>query len=113
MTTSRNFFGRQLNSFEGCVTIKENSVLNDNVKYNEGKLEVCNGVFIRAPAVLSVNGEWVKTLATVQVPGQDKEVIVGVQDGNCIGLAFHPELTEDLRWHNYFLKLVMEKKFKT
>lgn len=80
--------------------------MNDNLN----QPDVCNGVFIRAPAVMSINGPDVKTLATVRVPGVEKDIIVGVQDKNCIGLAFHPELTDDQRWHAYFLKLIMEKK---
>lgn len=113
VTTSRNFFGRQLNSFEGCVTVKEKAVMKNTGQdsIRNAKPDVCNGVFIRAPVVVSVDGPTVKTLATLKF--QDQEVIVGVQDQNCIALAFHPELTEDTRWHAYFLKLIMEKKFKT
>jgi 5'-phosphate synthase pdxT subunit len=68
----------------------------------------CNGVFIRAPGIVSINSPTVKTLATIQVG--DKEVIVGVEDNNCIGLAFHPELTEDIRWHAYFLNMIIQQK---
>ena len=109
ITTSRNFFGRQLNSFEGSVSIKEKAVSNLSVEQNGGK-DVCHSVFIRAPAVVSIDSPNVKTLATIQVEG--KEVVVGVQENNCIGLAFHPELTEDIRWHSYFLNNIIERKSK-
>ena len=108
ITTNRNFYGRQLNSFEGCVLIKERPMLKENVTSSKDVPGVCSGVFIRAPAVVSIDGPSVKTLATIQV--QEKEVIVGVQDKNCIALAFHPELSEDLQWHAYFLKLVIKRK---
>lgn len=68
----------------------------------------CNGVFIRAPGITSINSPTAKTLATLKLDG--KEIIVGVQDENAIGLAFHPELTDDIRWHAYFLKMVINRK---
>ncbi|CAM9552506.1 unnamed protein product, partial [Phaeothamnion confervicola] len=36
------------------------------------------------------------------------EVIVAVQRGNILATAFHPELTDDLRWHKYFVDMVMQ-----
>lgn len=36
------------------------------------------------------------------------EVIVAVRKGNIVGTAFHPELTNDSRWHEYFVRLVRE-----
>lgn len=36
------------------------------------------------------------------------EVIVAVRKGNIVGTAFHPELTNDSRWHKYFLNIVKE-----
>ena len=52
--------------------------------------------FIRAPYVESVE-EGVKVLA--EVDGN----IVGVEYGNQIGIAFHPELDDDLRVHEKFI----------
>lgn len=52
--------------------------------------------FIRAPYVESVE-EGVKVLA--EVDGN----IVGVEYGNQIGIAFHPELDDDLRVHKKFI----------
>ncbi|XP_028400684.1 uncharacterized protein LOC114523842 [Dendronephthya gigantea] len=105
VTTSRNFFGRQLNSFEGQVAINEKAVS----KFAKNKpQDIFNGVFIRAPGIVAINGLAVKTLATLHIEGTD--VIVGVEEKNCIALAFHPELTEDIRWHAYFLNMIMERK---
>jgi 5'-phosphate synthase pdxT subunit len=57
-------------------------------------------VFIRAPAIVET-GRGVTVLASL--PGYDKEVIVAARQGNLMATAFHPELTDDLRWHRYFL----------
>mgnify|MGYP000370476250 FL=1 len=55
--------------------------------------------FIRAPYINSVS-EGVEVLASVD----DK--IVAARYKNQIGLAFHPELTDDTRIHEYFLSMV-------
>ena len=36
-------------------------------------------------------------------------VVVGVAQENLMATAFHPELTEDARWHAFFLKKILEK----
>jgi pyridoxal 5'-phosphate synthase pdxT subunit len=81
----RNAYGRQLESFE-----------------TEVSAEVIGGagpaVFIRAPQVVR-RGSDVKSLAAHD--GQP----VAIQQGHRIALAFHPELTPDRRWHQYFLSL--------
>ena len=82
MCVKRNAYGRQLGSF---FTTKE----------FEGIGEIPM-TFIRAPYVESVE-EGVKVLA--EVDGN----IVGVEYGNQIGIAFHPELDDDLRVHKKFV----------
>ena len=57
--------------------------------------------FIRAPYVTSVTDS-VQIIATVD------EKIVGVRFRNQIGLAFHPELSDDPRIHAYFLDMCRE-----
>ncbi|HAG07218.1 MAG TPA: pyridoxal 5'-phosphate synthase glutaminase subunit PdxT [Peptococcaceae bacterium] len=84
ITVRRNAFGRQVESFEADLDIP---VL--------GK-EPLRGVFIRAPYVTSA-GPGVRVLATLD----DK--IVLVEQGKFLAAAFHPELTDDLRLHQYFL----------
>ena len=57
-------------------------------------------VFIRAPYIESVDDSDVEVLATVD------DHIVAVRYGNQLGLSFHPEMTEDTRIHEYFLKMI-------
>ena len=80
----RNAYGRQLGSFSTTADVK-----------HIGKIPLR---FIRAPYIESVD-EDVEILA--KVDGN----IVAVQYKNQIGLAFHPELTEDLSVHRYFVSL--------
>lgn len=84
----RNAFGRQKESFE--VTLDIADIADD-----------FQAVFIRAPYIEEVGPE-VKILATVD----DK--IVAARQGTLLGAAFHPELTNDVRFHAYFVKMVQE-----
>ena len=85
---SRNAFGRQVDSFEKDLQIEQ----------IEGP--PFRAVFIRAPVVNSV-GDGVKVLATL-----DDGRPVAVRQGHILATAFHPELTEDSRVHELFLKIV-------
>jgi pyridoxal 5'-phosphate synthase pdxT subunit len=85
---NRNAFGRQVDSFEVDLPIK----------HLEGG--DFRALFIRAPVVEAVYGD-AETLGEL-ADGR----IVAVQQGHLLGTAFHPELTNDNRLHNYFLKLV-------
>jgi pyridoxal 5'-phosphate synthase pdxT subunit len=85
ITVRRNAFGAQVHSFEDAVPIV-------------GMEEPVTAVFIRAPIVTRTGPE-VQTLATYD----DK--VVAVRQGNRVGTSFHPELTDDLRFHRWFLKL--------
>jgi len=85
---SRNAFGRQADSFEKDLQIEQ----------IEGP--PFRAVFIRAPVVNSV-GDGVKVLATL-----DDGRPVAVKQGHMLATAFHPELTEDSRVHELFLKIV-------
>ncbi len=86
ITVQRNAFGSQIDSFEADLPFKP-----------LGETPV-RAVFIRAPIVQSV-GQGVEVLSTFE----DK--IVAVQQGNLLATAFHPELTDDTRVHEYFLSL--------
>uniref|UniRef100_A0A2P2JZ13 glutaminase n=1 Tax=Rhizophora mucronata TaxID=61149 RepID=A0A2P2JZ13_RHIMU len=117
-TVHRNYFGSQIQSFEAELSVPE-------LVHNEGGPETFRGIFIRAPAVLEV-GPGVEVLAEYPVPSTnvlysssgvkiqeedavpEKKVIVAVKQGNLLGTAFHPELTSDIRWHSYFLKMVTQ-----
>jgi 5'-phosphate synthase pdxT subunit len=87
VTVRRNAFGRQVDSFEADLDVP---ALGD---------EPFHAVFIRAPLIERV-GEGVEVLAKL-----GDEMIVAVRQGNLLATAFHPELTEDDRFHRYFLSL--------
>ena len=90
ITVRRNAFGRQVHSFEAPVELC--------LPGQEG-VGVFPGVFIRAP--------WVEELGpAVQAIATCEGRIVGVRQDAVLGVAFHPELTEDTRLHAYFLGLV-------
>lgn len=85
ITVQRNAFGAQVHSFEDAVQIAdiETPVL---------------GVFIRAPIVTRVGPQ-------VEVVAKYEGKIVGVRQGKLFGTSFHPELTDDVHFHRYFLGL--------
>lgn len=88
IVVERNAYGRQLGSF-----------------YTEAE---CKGVgkipmtFIRGPIISSL-GEDAEILATVD------DQIVAAQEKNMLVTSFHPELTDDVRLHQYFIKMCKEK----
>jgi 5'-phosphate synthase pdxT subunit len=92
ITVERNAFGRQVDSFEADLDVPE-------LKRATGSREPYHAVFIRAPIIQSVAGE-AKVLATTE----DKR-IVAAQQGHLLATSFHPELTRDTRFHEYFLSL--------
>ena len=59
--------------------------------------------------MVSVDNPKVEILATIDWLEREEPVIVGVSQDNLIGTAFHPELTEDTRWHEYFLRQIVER----
>ena len=87
VTVRRNAFGRQVDSFE---TDLEVPVLGG---------PPFRAVFIRAPLIERV-GEGVEVLAQLE-----DGTVVAVRQGNLLATAFHPELTEDVRFHRYFVGL--------
>jgi 5'-phosphate synthase pdxT subunit len=89
----RNAFGRQIDSFETDLDIQE-------LKQATGSDIPYHAVFIRAPIIESVSGD-AKILASVS-DGR----IVAAQQGHLLATSFHPELTSDTRFHEYFLTLV-------
>jgi 5'-phosphate synthase pdxT subunit len=92
--TRRNAFGPQRASFETMLDVP---VL--------GK-EPYRAVFIRGPVIEAVD-EGVDVLARLPT---DQEPIVAVQQGPLLGTAFHPEVTGDTRFHDYFLGIVREQQ---
>jgi len=88
----RNAFGRQVDSFEADLDVPE-------VKQATGTKHDYHAVFIRAPIIESVDAD-AKILASVP-DGR----IVAAQQGHLLATSFHPELTNDTRFHEYFLSL--------
>ena len=83
---SRNAFGPQRESFEADLLV-------------EGFERPYRAAFIRAPAIVEA-GKSVEVLARVD------SIIVAAREKNILALAFHPELTDDMRFHQIFLKML-------
>ncbi|WP_376791421.1 pyridoxal 5'-phosphate synthase glutaminase subunit PdxT [Thermoflexus sp.] len=90
----RNAFGRQIDSFEVDLEIPALARLGDPRPFH--------AVFIRAPVIEAV-GPGVEVLARLE-----DGTIVAAQQGHLLATAFHPELTDDLRFHQYFLEIVRQ-----
>lgn len=90
----RNAFGRQIDSFEVDLEVPALARVGDPRPFH--------AVFIRAPLIEAV-GPGVEILARLE-----DGTIVAAQQGGLLATAFHPELTEDLRFHRYFLELVRQ-----
>lgn len=84
---TRNYYGRQRESFEVDVRIPE---LGE---------EPFRCIFIRAPAITNVKPP-AKKLATYE------DVTIAAIEDSKLAVTFHPELSGDTRFHKYFLKLV-------
>jgi 5'-phosphate synthase pdxT subunit len=81
----RNAYGRQIDSFEAEVESRAIGGAGP-------------AVFIRAPQLFERGAE-------VEELARHADQVVAVKQGNRLALAFHPELTPDRRWHQYFLSL--------
>jgi 5'-phosphate synthase pdxT subunit len=84
----RNAFGRQIDSFETNLFIP---ILGE---------KPFHAIFIRAPVITKVGPE-VEILAQLE----DSTGVAAMQ-GNILVCAFHPELTDDPRFHRYFLEIM-------
>jgi len=84
----RNKYGRQQVSFELPITIE-----------GFGK-QPFPGVFIRAPVITSVG-------KNVDILARNSEEIFAAKQGKLLVATFHPELTDDMRFHEYFLNLIL------
>ena len=92
VTVERNSFGRQRESFEADLAIKDVA-------------ESFPAVFIRAPHIVDVGDN-------VEILCKHDDRIVVAREGQFLGCSFHPELTEDYRFTAYFAKMVEEAKAK-
>ena len=85
ISVERNAFGRQLDSFEADLDVRELGP----APYH--------AVFIRAPKITTTS-DAVKTIAAL-----DDGTVVAARQGDLLATSFHPELTHDDRFHRYFL----------
>ncbi|XP_076450673.1 pyridoxal 5'-phosphate synthase subunit PdxT-like [Babylonia areolata] len=106
---SRNYFGRQVDSFEADLPITHPQLLYPSSSSASPQKDYFRGVFIRAPAVLEVTDPSVEVLASLRLSDKMAPVVVAFRQGRVLSTAFHPELTEDLRWHRYFLQMVLSE----
>ena len=88
MTVRRNAFGRQKSSFENELSIP---VLGE---------KPFPGIFIRAPVI-----EWASSEVEI-IANLANGTSVAAKQGKLLASAFHPELTNDLRFHQYFLDII-------
>ncbi len=88
-TVIRNGYGRQIDSFTAPISLER----------LDGSPDPFPAVFIRAPRITSVGSD-VEVLASYR----DEPVII--RQNQMVGMAFHPELTEDYRIHRFFLDLL-------
>ncbi len=88
----RNAFGRQVDSFEADLIIP---ALGE---------KPCHAVFIRAPLIDNV-GPGIDILA--RLPDGNA---VAARQGGILVASFHPELTDDTRFHEYFVRIINSKK---
>ncbi len=86
MQVKRNGFGGQKLSFEEVINVFGQKF---------------HGIFIRAPYAKRVGDN-------VEILSKTKDKIVAVREGRYIATAFHPELTDDTRIHEYFIKEVLK-----
>mmetsp|Transcript_10995 Transcript_10995/g.17537 ORF Transcript_10995/g.17537 Transcript_10995/m.17537 type:complete len:262 (-) Transcript_10995:105-890(-) len=113
VTTCRNFFGRQEQSFEApviAVAASEGDADKAVVEARRAAFSDFPGVFIRAPAILRT-GPGVRALARVRHPektegdGIDADgVLVAAETDRILVTTFHPELCQDARIHRYFVE---------
>ncbi len=92
ITVERNAFGSQVDSFEVDLDI---APLKDATKTGH----LYHAVFIRAPIIESVSGD-AKVISALP-DGR----IVAARQGKLLATSFHPELTNDTRFHEYFISL--------
>ena len=93
ITVDRNAFGRQVDSFEADLQL---TFTDDDTPFR--------AVFIRAPRI-EASGEKVEILARL-----DNGSAVAARQDNLLVTAFHPELNDDTRFHQYFLEMIKQSR---
>ena len=86
VTVRRNGYGRQIDSFEADIAVK-------------GLETPFTAVFIRAPISEEVGSD-------VEILASHNGMPVAVASQNVLAATFHPELTNDVRFHELFLNMI-------
>ena len=109
ITVDRNAYGRQVDSFEQSVKLElgpaheeNNTIFKSDAKASDMP-DRFHAVFIRAPKIE-------KTGEKVHILGSIESTPVLARQGNVLVCACHPELTDDLRIHQYFIDMVIKSK---
>lgn len=121
ITCERNGFGRQRESHVINIEVGNPRVRNPFGDGYDVNLESMpfSGVFLRAPVIKSIDSKNVEVLCTRSElvdlssdahPGTQTEP-VGVLQDNKMATTFHPELTDDIRWHAFFLQQALARKY--
>ncbi len=92
ISVRRNAFGRQVDSFEILLDVPALARV-------DAEKRPFPAVFIRAPLIERTN-DGAEALAVLPDGG-----IVAAQQGRWLATSFHPELSDDDRFHRYFLEL--------
>ena len=96
ITTARNAFGRQVESFEIDLDVPALKVVDPSGA-------PFPAIFIRAPLIETI-GPGVEKLASI-----NNDQVVAVREGHWLATSFHPELSTDNRFHRYFLEMIQSK----
>lgn len=88
-SVKRNFYGSQLMSF--TTDLEYPKEFNKNGSFS--------AIFIRAPSIINA-GKNTKILLKYN------NDIIAIQQNKLLGTTFHPELTDNLSWHQYFISLI-------
>ena len=90
ISVKRNDYGRQIDSFEAKIDVKD--------------IGEINGIFIRAPVIYKVGRK-------VEILAEHNGNVVVAKQGNVLVSTFHPELTSDRSLHEYFLGMIIKDNF--
>jgi 5'-phosphate synthase pdxT subunit len=100
IVVERNAFGRQVDSFEADLEVSA---------LNNGQVVPFPAVFIRAPILLEADEE-----AGVEIVARLEDgSAVAARQGHWLVTSFHPELTEDDRFHRFFLEMIKKEPDST
>lgn len=98
ITVERNAFGRQVDSFEIDLDIPVLETVDPDRK-------PYHAVFIRAPLILEVRSPAEVLSRLPSNPEKGSGRIVAARQGRLLATSFHPELTDDDRFHRYFVEM--------